>query len=81
MFDHDYDRDPIMTKNFLYVGDTVYFNGKEEVVKSIKLIENNALNGTQVVAVPWVAKKNFTVTFDNHWAYGEQLVPKENTHD
>jgi len=71
MTDRDYDRDPIMTKNFLYVGNTVLFNGKEEVVKSI------TLDGTSVNAVPWVSKKNFIVTFDKHWAYGEQIVPKE----
>jgi hypothetical protein len=34
MVEHDYDRDPIMVKNFLYVGDTVILEGKEVKVES-----------------------------------------------
>ena len=76
MTDHDYDQDPIMRENFLYVGDTVIYKGQEAVVETIVTIENSALDGRQVHVVPWVTQRLFTVTLTNgHWAYGEQIQP------
>ena len=78
MADHDYDQDPIMKKNFLYVGDTVTHEGKETTVESITTIENSTLDGTSVTVIPWVSKELFTVTLANgKWAYGAQIFPKE----
>lgn len=78
MINSDYDQDPIMLKNFLYVGDSVIFEGKEVKVESITTIENSALDGTSVAVIPWVTRGLFTVTLDNgKWAYGSQLQPKE----
>jgi hypothetical protein len=78
MVEHDYDRDPIMVKNFLYVGDTVILEGKEVKVESITTIENSVHDGTSVSVIPWIARGLFTVTLSNgHWAYGSQLKQKE----
>lgn len=78
MTDHDYDQDPIMKKNFLYVGDTVLHEGKETKVESISTIENSTLDGTSVSVIPWMSKDLFTVTLANgKWAYGAQILPKD----
>ncbi len=78
MADRDYDQDPIMKKNFLYVGDPVLFEGNETTVKSITTIENSTLDGTSVQVIPWVSRNFFTVTLANgKWAYGCQIQPKE----
>ncbi len=78
MKEHDYDQDPIMLQNFLYVGDTIILEGKEEKVESITTIENSVLDGTTVSVIPWIARGLFTVTLSNgHWAYGSQIQKKE----
>lgn len=78
MTDHDYDQDPIMKKNFLYVGDTVLYENKETKVESITTIENSTLDGTSVSVIPWISKNLFTVTLSNgKWAYGAQILPKD----
>jgi hypothetical protein len=63
-----------LKKNHLHLGETVLYNGTPVTVESITLIESTTLDGTEVTAVPWIAKEFFTVTLSNgKWAYGSQL--------
>lgn len=69
-----YGTNPQYIKNFLYVGNTVLIKGVEKTVESITLTENALLDGTDVPAVPWIAKGFFSVTLsDKSWACGSQI--------
>ena len=64
------------SKNHLHVNDRVLYKGSPIKVSSITLIEDTALNGTDVPAVPWCAKEHFTVVLsDERWAYGSDIEP------